>query len=67
MKTLTVEEAAELLKLTPRSLCDKRVRANIGLPGRKVGRRLIFSEADVLRVIEAGKEHLPGREREGRR
>jgi len=65
MTTYTVDEAAAILKLSPRSLSDKRVRTRLGLLGRKVGKRLIFMEQDLLRCLERHREFLPG-ERNGR-
>jgi hypothetical protein len=64
MRTLSIDEAARALSLSTRSLHDKRYRLRIGLPARKIGRRTVFLEADVLKLLERGKERLPG---EGRR
>lgn len=64
MRTCSVEQAAAILQVSPRSLSDKRYRSRLGLAGRKIGRRLIFAEEDVIRLLERGREHLPG---EGRR
>lgn len=64
MRTLNLDEAAALLKVSPRSLSDKRYRTRLGLAGRKVGRRLIFIADDVHHILERGREHFPG---EGRR
>lgn len=63
MVTLTLDEAAKLLKVSPRSLADRRYRCRLGLAGRKVGRRLIFTEEDLLRLLHAGREPLPGERR----
>jgi len=64
MVTYSLEEAAKLLKVSPRSLADRRYRLRLGLSGRKIGRRLIFVEGDLLRLLDAGRELFPG---EGRR
>lgn len=64
MRTCSVEQAAAILQVSPRSLSDKRYRARLGLAGRKIGKRLIFAEEDVLRLLKRGRESLPG---EGRR
>lgn len=66
MKTLSIDEAALVLKISPRSLADKRYRLRLGLPARKVGRRLVFVETDLLCLLEQGKEALLG-ERQARR
>ena len=47
MKVYSVDEAAALLKVSPRSLADKRYRLRLSLPARKVGRRASF----LLRTI----------------
>lgn len=60
MNTLSLDQAAELLKISPRSLADRRCRARLGLAARKIGpRKIVFIEAEVIRLIERGKEHLP--------
>ena len=58
MKTLTIDEAALLLKVSPRSLADKRYRVRLGVPARKVGRRLVFVETDLLSLLEQRREVL---------
>lgn len=63
MVTYSIDEAAELLKISPRSLADRRYRVRLGLPGRKIGRRLIFAEEDIWRIIERGREPLPDEDR----
>jgi len=64
MRILTVDEAARQLGLSPRSLLDKRFRTRTGLPAVKLGRRRIgFDERDIERLIERGRERLPGDER----
>jgi hypothetical protein len=58
MRTLNLEQAAELLKVSPRSLADKRYRAKLPLPARKVGRKIIFLEADIARLLDRNIERL---------
>jgi len=64
MRTLNLEQAADILKVSPRSLADRRYRLRLPLQARKVGRKIVFVEDDVLRLLERGRERLPG---EGRR
>jgi hypothetical protein len=59
MRLLTLEDTAQRLGVSPRSLADKRYRARIGLPGTKVGRRIAFNEGDVAQLIERCREPLP--------
>ncbi len=59
MRTLTIDETAQALCVSARSLGDRRYRARIGLPLRKIGRRTVFLEADVLQLLERGRESLP--------
>lgn len=59
------EGAAQLIQCSLRSILDKRYRMRHGIVARKVGRRLVFLEADLLRVLERGRETMPGGE--GRR
>lgn len=63
MRLLSVEEAAQRLGVSPRSLADKRFRARLGLPGVKISRRVGFAEGDIERLIREGREHLPGVQR----
>lgn len=64
MVTHDVFSAAQLLKCSPRSLLDRRYRVRHGIQARRVGRRLVFLESDLFRILERGREPLPG---EGRR
>lgn len=64
MRLLSVEQAAARLGVSPRSLMDKRYRARLGLSAVKIGNKVGFEESDIDRLIERGREHLPG---EGRR
>jgi len=59
VRTLTVDEAALVLKISPRSLADRRYRMRLGIPARKVGRRLVFAETDLLQLLEQSRETLP--------
>jgi len=59
MRLLTLEDTAQRLGVSPRSLADKRYRARIGLPGTKIGRRITFNEADVTKLIDRCREPLP--------
>jgi len=59
METLTLEQAADILKVSPRSLADRRYRFRLRLPARKVGRKVVFVQADVLNILEAGRERMP--------
>lgn len=63
-RLLTADEAGQRLGLAPRSLLDRRFRLRLGLHGVKLGRALRFDEGEVERLIERGRERLPG---EGRR
>lgn len=63
VRLFSLEEASMRLAVSPRSLSDKRYRARIGLAGRKIGRKVAFLEADIERLVERGKERLPGEER----
>ncbi|MBZ0160965.1 MAG: helix-turn-helix domain-containing protein [bacterium] len=64
MRVISVEQAAERLSVSPRSLIDKRYRLRLGLAAVKIGRSVGFAEADIDRLIEKSRERLPG---EGRR
>jgi len=51
MKTLTLQEAANLLKMTPEGL---RVKANKGqIPGAKPGKRWVFKEDDLAEFLQS--------------
>lgn len=63
-KQISLEQAAERLSVSPRSLSDRRYRVRLGLAAVRIGRRLTFSEPDLERIIREGRERLPG---EGRR
>lgn len=55
-RLLTVFEAAHVLRLSPRSLGSKPFRDRHAIAGIKLGRRLLFDEAELERVIAAKRE-----------
>lgn len=59
MRTLNLDEAAALLKISPRSLADRRYRAKLPLAARKIGRKIVFVESDIDKLIACSREHLP--------
>ncbi|MGB4782177.1 helix-turn-helix domain-containing protein [Candidatus Methylomirabilis sp.] len=59
-KQISLEQAAERLSVSPRSLSDRRYRVRLGLAAVRIGRRLTFSETDIDRLIMRGRESLPG-------
>lgn len=59
-----VREAARFLGVADRSLADRRFRLRIGLQARRIGKRTVFMRSDLLKLLERGREPLPG---EGRR
>lgn len=61
--TMEIDGAAEFISVKPRSLADLRFRARLGLPARRVGRKLVFLVKDLEDLLERGKEHLPGQGR----
>lgn len=63
MRTLNLDEAAALLKISPRSLADRRYRAKLPLAARKIGRKIVFVESDITRLLDRGTERLPGEAR----
>lgn len=60
-RAISCDEATRVLGLPPRSLYDPRRRQRLGLPAVRLGRRLMFVEADVLALIERGRERLDER------
>ena len=56
MRVMSLEEVAQKLGVSPRSLADKRFRARIELPAVKIGRRVGFDERDVEQLILRGRE-----------
>lgn len=62
-KQISLEQAAERLSVSPRSLSDRRYRTRLGLAAVRIGRRLTFSETDLDRLIREGRERLPGEAR----
>ena len=57
-RLLSVDEAAERLGVSPRSLADRRWRARVGLVTTKIGRRALFRESDIDKLILRGVERL---------
>jgi hypothetical protein len=63
-RAMDISEAARMIAVAPRSLSDKRFRQRIGLQARRIGkRRIVFLESDLLRLLERGREPLPGEAR----
>jgi len=63
-RALSVSEAAEMLAVSPRSLSDRRFRTRLGLQARRIGGRIVFLESDLMRLLERGRERLPGEVRQ---
>jgi hypothetical protein len=59
-KTLTVDQAAEIFDMKRRSILDPRVRQRLGLPIVKCGKRVLFLEEDVERVLRRCREKSTG-------
>lgn len=59
-RALGVVEAASMLGVSPRSLGDRRFRLRLGLQARRVGGRIVFLQSDLLKLLERGREPLPG-------
>ena len=53
---LTPTEAADLLKLSPKTLATWRVRRSDGPPFRRHGRRVLYSRQSLL-LWSAGRMH----------
>lgn len=62
-RQISLEQAAERLSVSPRSLSDRRYRVRLGLAAVRIGRKLTFSETDLARLIREGRERLPGEAR----
>ena len=60
VELLSLDEAAKLLRISSRSLSDRRYRERLGLGAQRIGRRLLFAKVDVLTVIERGREEISG-------
>lgn len=56
MRALSLIDASLTLGVSPRSLADKRYRTRIGLPARKIGRRIVFLEDDLRHLLEVGRD-----------
>ncbi len=61
MRIYTRREAAELLRISPRSLGDRGWRRKVGLQGSKIGARLVFSEDSLMRFLARNREVVPTR------
>jgi hypothetical protein len=61
VKLLIPSEVSEILRCRLRSLYEPVYRQRIGLPAVRVGRKFLFKEVDVLRIIEQGTEKFPVR------
>jgi len=59
-RLVSVDEAARLLSLAPRSLLDRRFRTRHGLHAVKIGRTLRFDLAELQALIRRSREPLPG-------
>lgn len=53
---LTTKEAAALLRVTPRTLRDRRFRERVGLRPIYLGKRLRFRTADIKRLLDVWEE-----------
>jgi excisionase family DNA binding protein len=51
METLTIEEAAELLKIHPVTLSEKVAIGEI--PGARIGKRWVFVKVDLIEYIRS--------------
>ena len=61
MEHLNLDETASMLRVSTRSLSDKRYRARTGIAAARVGRHLIFAKADVLALLDRGQGDLGDR------
>jgi excisionase family DNA binding protein len=59
MQLRSAEEAAAQLGVSPKSVKGKRWRIRGGLPATKIGRRTMFRESDLEKLISRGRERLP--------
>lgn len=58
LKLLTAKEAAGVLRGKERSFYDARYRLRLGLRAVRFGKRLLFYERDIQRLLV--QERLPG-------
>lgn len=65
MRGLGAKEAAAILGVSIRSIRDVRWRSRVRLAGRRIGRRLVFTEQDLQALLRRSVERFPGR-RNGR-
>lgn len=64
MKGMGALRVAETLDVSVRSVRDARWRLRVGLPARRIGRRLIFAEDDVQRLLRRNVERFAHGKRE---
>lgn len=57
-RTLGPSEISRILGVAPKTPYDIRWRRRVGLPARRVGRKLRFVEADVWKLLDDGLEQL---------
>lgn len=62
MKLLTAEEAAELLRVAPRSIGATAFRRRHGIATVRIGRKLLFDRAELERFVAANRESAAERE-----
>ena len=53
---LSIDEVAEYLGISPRTLMDRHYRDRIGLAGVRIGKRIRFAEEDLSKFIERCRE-----------
>ena len=58
-RVLTTREAAELLRVSAKSVGDARWRRRVGLRATWIDRSLRFLETEVERLLARGLEQLP--------
>jgi hypothetical protein len=61
VKLFIPEEVSELLRVKLKTVYYVPWRQKIGLPAVKLNRRLLFREADIIRVLDEHTEQLPMR------
>ncbi len=57
-RLLSVDEVAERLGVSAKTLRDRSYRMRIGLSGIRIGRKIKFSEADLERFVKAKRESI---------
>ena len=53
---LSIDEVADYLGISPRTLMDRNYRNRIGLAGVRIGRRIRFAEEDLFKFIKRSRE-----------